>query len=97
PREDYTPPREVVRRRARPHNNFVSLGLGPRETFRRHAECCGPSIRRTSHHETSDDLEHRTSTHHRRMRQSVNARDDDDNATVIDWSTGRYDVTWAAG
>jgi hypothetical protein len=31
------------------------------------------------------------------MRQSVYARDDDDNATVIDWSTGRYDVTWAAG
>jgi hypothetical protein len=25
------------------------------------------------------------------MRQSPDARADDDNATVIDWSTGRYD------
>jgi hypothetical protein len=31
------------------------------------------------------------------MRQSDDARDDDNNATVIDWSTGRYDVTRAAG
>jgi len=30
------------------------------------------------------------------MRQPLDARIDDDNATVIDWSTGRYDVTWTA-
>jgi hypothetical protein len=26
------------------------------------------------------------------MRPALDARDDDNNATVIDWSTGRYDV-----
>ena len=52
-----------------------------------------------SHHETSDSsnrLGHRTSTRRRRMRPAHDARDDDNNATVIDWSTGRYDVTRTA-
>jgi len=31
------------------------------------------------------------------MRQPDDARDDDDNATVIVWRTGRYDVTRATG
>jgi hypothetical protein len=27
------------------------------------------------------------------MRPALDARDDDNNAAVIDWSTGRYDIT----
>jgi DNA invertase Pin-like site-specific DNA recombinase len=49
-----------------------------------------------SHHETSDSsnrLRHRTSTRRRRMRPAHDARDHDNDAPVIDWSTGRYDVT----
>jgi hypothetical protein len=30
------------------------------------------------------------------MRQPLDARDDHDNATIIDWSTGRDDVTRTA-
>jgi len=30
------------------------------------------------------------------MRRALDARADDDNVTVIDWSTGRYDVTRTA-
>jgi hypothetical protein len=30
------------------------------------------------------------------MRPTHDARDDDNNATVIDWGTGRYDVIWTA-
>src|SRR4029434_6513456 len=52
-----------------------------------------------AHHETYDSsnrLGHRTTTRRRRMRPAHDARDDDNNAPVIDWSTGRYDVTRTA-
>lgn len=91
------------------HNKFIAiiqhLGLDHRtaprlrsEMFRWHAECCVTSPGGLAH-ETSDSpdpLECRTSTRRRWMRQPHDARDDDDNATVIEWNTGRYDFTWIA-
>jgi hypothetical protein len=93
-----------------PHNSFVliiqHLETGSKargrdyapETFRWHAECGVASLGGRAHetYDSSNRLGHRTSTRRRRMRPAHDARGDDNNATVIDWSTGRYDVTRTA-
>ena len=52
-----------------------------------------------SRHETYDSSNrqwHWSTTRRRRMRPAHDARDDDNNAPVIDWSTSRYNVTRTA-